>query len=69
MRPARQAQLDVELLALLIARVDESADAQGMTLSPSSRAKLVARMYAEHDGEAAGPDELTTDRMVWLYCG
>lgn len=71
MRAIPPNRLDINLLTALIERVEDSALVQGMTLSASSRAELVAQLYAEHSDNVEGADlspaSLTTDRLVWLY--
>lgn len=58
--------INVELLATVMERVDESLEVQGLVMSNAEKAKAIAALYASSHASGEEPGSKTIDRMVWM---
>ena len=66
MQIATSDTVDVEILARIIARVEDSLRLQGFDVAPAKKARIIARLYTMvHEGGDV-PDERAVDQLVWM---
>ena len=58
--------INVDRLAAVIQLVDGSAMMQGISLSVMDKSEIIATLYVEAAQEQVLPDDLRTDRLVWM---
>jgi len=58
--------LDVEALQQIIENVEESIDAQGISIGAHQKAELIAMLYVRSLDDGRVPGKMTTDQAVWM---
>lgn len=58
--------IDAEILARIIARVEDSLRLQGFDVAPAKKARIIARLYTMVREDGNEPDERAVDQLVWM---